>query len=117
MAPLKLHTYPGNKNANKALIAAKYAGVAIDVPRFQMGVDNKTPAFLKLNPNGKVRQRERERRRVGGVSGCVSRAVCFVRVWRPPFCARCPPAPSPIWSPGLRERVDTAPWTQCGTGH
>jgi Glutathione S-transferase, N-terminal domain len=52
---LKLYTYPGNKNAFKALIAAQYVGVDIDVPSdFQMGVTNKTPEFLKLNPNGKV---------------------------------------------------------------
>lgn len=55
MAPsLKLHTYPGNKNANKALIAAEYAGVPIETPRFEMGKSNKTEAFLKLNPFGKV---------------------------------------------------------------
>ena len=52
---LKLYTYPGNKNANKALIAAQYVGVDIEVPSdFQMGVTNKSPEFLKLNPNGKV---------------------------------------------------------------
>lgn len=51
---LKLHTYPGNKNAFKALIAAQYIGVQIEVPPFNMGVDNKKPDFLKLNPNGKV---------------------------------------------------------------
>ena len=51
---LKLHTYPGNKNAFKALIAAQYIGVPIEVPPFNMGVDNKKPEFLKLNPNGKV---------------------------------------------------------------
>ena len=52
---LKLYTYPGNKNAFKALIAAQYVGVDIEVPSdFQMGVTNKTPEFLKLNPNGKV---------------------------------------------------------------
>ena len=51
---LKLHTYPGNKNAFKALIAAQYIGVQIEVPPFNMGVDNKKPEFLKLNPNGKV---------------------------------------------------------------
>ena len=56
MAPtkLKLHTYPGNKNANKALIVAEYAGISIDVPRFEMGKSNKSPEFLKLNPFGKV---------------------------------------------------------------
>lgn len=51
---LKLYTYPGNKNAFKALIAAEYVGASIDVPAFNMGVDNKKPEFLKLNPNGKV---------------------------------------------------------------
>ena len=51
---LKLHTYPGNKNAFKALIAAQYIGVQIEVPPFNFGVDNKKPEFLKLNPNGKV---------------------------------------------------------------
>jgi Glutathione S-transferase, N-terminal domain len=53
---LKLYTYPHNKNAYKALIAAQYVGVDLDVPSdFQMGVTNKTPEFLKLNPNGKVK--------------------------------------------------------------
>lgn len=47
-------TYPGNKNAFKALIAAQYVGVKIDVPPFQMGVDNKTPEFLQKNPFGQV---------------------------------------------------------------
>ncbi|KAK9834888.1 hypothetical protein WJX81_006700 [Elliptochloris bilobata] len=51
---LKLYTYPGNKNAFKALIAAQYVGTKIEVPSFSMGVDNKKPEFLKLNPNGKV---------------------------------------------------------------
>ncbi|KAF8110996.1 hypothetical protein N665_0076s0002 [Sinapis alba] len=52
---LVLHTYKGNKNADKALIAAEYVGVKIDVPSdFQMGVTNKTPEFLKMNPLGKV---------------------------------------------------------------
>ena len=55
---LKLYTYPNNKNAYKALIAAQYAGVKIEVPSdFQMGVTNKTPEFLKLNPHGKVCRR------------------------------------------------------------
>lgn len=50
-----LHTYKGNKGAYKALIAAEYAGVKIEEnPNFQMGVTNKTPEFLKMNPIGKV---------------------------------------------------------------
>ena len=55
MAQLKLYTYPNNKNANKALIAAKYVEVHIEVPAYSHGKDNKTPHFLTLNPGGKVR--------------------------------------------------------------
>lgn len=52
-----LHTYKGNKSADKALIVAEYVGVQIDVPSdFEMGVTNKTPEFLKMNPIGKVCQ-------------------------------------------------------------
>jgi len=36
------------------LIAAKYVGVSIETPDFNMGVDNKTPEFLAKNPLGKV---------------------------------------------------------------
>ena len=52
-----MHTYSGSKNAAKALIAAEYNGVKITCPPFEMGVTNKTPAFLKLNPLGKARRR------------------------------------------------------------
>ncbi|KAJ7555369.1 hypothetical protein O6H91_05G034200 [Diphasiastrum complanatum] len=52
---LLLHMSPGNKNALKSVIAAEYTGVKIQIaPNFQMGVSNKTPEFLKLNPLGKV---------------------------------------------------------------
>lgn len=51
---LQLYTYPNNKNAFKALIAAEYVGAKIELPAFQMGVTNKSPEFLKLNPFGKV---------------------------------------------------------------
>ena len=54
MSGLKLYTYPHNKNAWKALIAAEYVGTKIEVPAFEMGVTNKSPEFLKLNPIGKV---------------------------------------------------------------
>lgn len=54
MAPLKLYTYPGSKNAAKALIAAELNGVHLTVPPFEMGVSNKEPSFLALNPFGKV---------------------------------------------------------------
>ncbi|KAJ6846579.1 elongation factor 1-gamma 2-like [Iris pallida] len=54
MAPV-LYAGSGNKNAMKALIAAEYSGVQIDlVKNFEMGVTNKTPEFLKMNPLGKV---------------------------------------------------------------
>jgi len=49
-----LHAYPGNINAQKSLIAALYGGIKIEYPAFNMGVDNKTPEFLKKNPNGQV---------------------------------------------------------------
>ncbi|EIE21308.1 glutathione S-transferase [Coccomyxa subellipsoidea C-169] len=54
MSNLRLYTFPGNKNAWKAQIAAEYVGVKLDVPAFEMGKTNKSPQFLKLNPNGKV---------------------------------------------------------------
>ena len=49
-----LHATKVNKNAYKSLIAAKYAGVKVDLAEVEMGKGNKTPEFLKLNPNGKV---------------------------------------------------------------
>ena len=50
-----LWTAPNNKNANKGLITAQYVGVKVDVPaNFEMGKTNKSPEFLKKNPNGKV---------------------------------------------------------------
>ncbi|KAJ3674818.1 hypothetical protein LUZ60_005434 [Juncus effusus] len=52
---LVLHSGQGNKNAYKSLIAAEYCGVKVElVKEFQMGVSNKTPEFLKMNPLGKV---------------------------------------------------------------
>ncbi|XP_077251462.1 elongation factor 1-gamma 3-like [Tasmannia lanceolata] len=52
---LVLHVGNGNKNAFKALIAAEYTGVKVElVQNFEMGVSNKTPEFLQMNPIGKV---------------------------------------------------------------
>ncbi|KYQ88531.1 glutathione S-transferase domain-containing protein [Tieghemostelium lacteum] len=51
---MKIFSYPKNKRVFKALIAAKYVGVDIEVPAFNFGVDNKTPEFLKMNPLGKI---------------------------------------------------------------
>ncbi|KAL6561958.1 hypothetical protein OROGR_002965 [Orobanche gracilis] len=50
-----LHAQNPNKNAWKALIAAEFYGVKVEmVKEFQMGLSNKTPEFLKMNPMGKV---------------------------------------------------------------
>lgn len=52
---LILHSGKTNKNAYKALIAAEYSGVTVKlVENFEMGVSNKTPEFLKMNPLGKI---------------------------------------------------------------
>ncbi|CAL5183048.1 unnamed protein product [Lathyrus oleraceus] len=52
---LILHATQTNKNVYKTLIAAEYVGVKVELaPDFQMGVSNKTPHFLKLNPIGKI---------------------------------------------------------------
>ncbi|XP_009759973.1 elongation factor 1-gamma 2-like isoform X2 [Nicotiana sylvestris] len=50
-----LHSTNNNKNASKALIAAEYTGVKVELAKnFEMGVSNKTPEFIKMNPIGKV---------------------------------------------------------------
>lgn len=50
-----MHAGNTNKNAFKALIAAEYSGVKVElVKNFEMGVSNKSPEFLKMNPIGKV---------------------------------------------------------------
>ena len=50
-----LHSGSGNKNALKALVTAEYSGVKVELAKnFEMGVSNKTPEFLKMNPIGKV---------------------------------------------------------------
>ncbi|XP_016465621.1 elongation factor 1-gamma 2 [Nicotiana tabacum] len=52
---LVLHSTNNNKNASKALIAAEYTGVKVELAKnFEMGVSNKTPEFIKMNPIGKV---------------------------------------------------------------
>lgn len=50
----KLYTDAGNFRAFKILIAAEYNGVAIEVPEFKVGQDNKTPEFLAKSPLGRV---------------------------------------------------------------
>uniref|UniRef100_A0A2P2MBI5 Elongation factor 1-gamma-like protein n=1 Tax=Rhizophora mucronata TaxID=61149 RepID=A0A2P2MBI5_RHIMU len=52
---LLLHSVRTYKNAYKTLIVAEYSGVEVTlVENFEMGVSNKTPEFLKMNPIGKV---------------------------------------------------------------
>ena len=51
MAPLKL--YGQGSRAEKVLIVALHAGVELETPPFTAGITNKTPWYLKMNPNGK----------------------------------------------------------------
>jgi len=51
---LKLYGGKGNKNAEKALITAEYVGTKIECLPFEMGVTNKSPEYIKMNPMGKV---------------------------------------------------------------
>ena len=51
---MKLHTYAGNVHALQSLIVARYNGVEIELPPFEMGKDNKTKDFLFKSPMGKV---------------------------------------------------------------
>ena len=51
---MKLYTFAGNTHALQSLIIARYNEIEIEVPEFVMGTDNKTPAFLKMSPLGKV---------------------------------------------------------------
>merc|ERR1711963_758702 len=55
MAAGTLYTYPKSFRANKALIASQYSGADVKVDAgFQLGVTNKSDAFLKKFPCGKV---------------------------------------------------------------
>lgn len=55
-----LYTYPENFRAYKALIAAQFSGANLKVaPNFSFGETNKTEAFLKKFPLGKVSHRSK----------------------------------------------------------
>jgi len=55
MAANTLYTYDNNFRAYRALIASQYSGTALDVAdKFVFGDTNKSPAFLKKFPFGKV---------------------------------------------------------------
>jgi elongation factor 1-gamma len=51
---LTLYTDQGNFRAFKALIAAEYNSVTINIPDFKISQDNLTPEFKKKSPLGKV---------------------------------------------------------------
>jgi elongation factor 1-gamma len=54
-----LYTYPENYRAYKVLIAAQYSGADVKVAGdFVFGETNKTEAFRKKFPLGKVRKKE-----------------------------------------------------------
>ena len=50
-----MYTYNDSFRAYKVLIAAQYSGAQVDIsPSFVLGETNKTDAFLKKFPLGKV---------------------------------------------------------------
>ena len=69
---MKLHTYAGNVHALQSLIIAKYNGIDIEVPAFEMGKDNKKPDFLAKSPMGKVPVLETS-------EGCICEAAAIAR--------------------------------------
>ena len=88
---MKLFTYAGNVHALQSLVIAKYQGVEIEVPAFEMGKDNKTAAFLAKSPMGKVPVLET-------AAGCICEAAAIAR-WatrvRLAACTRARPPPRP----------------------
>lgn len=50
----KLYTDAGNFRAFKALIAAEYSEVSVDVQTLTVPKDSSTPEFLKKSPLGRV---------------------------------------------------------------
>jgi len=51
---LKIYTYPNSYRVQKALICAQYNSVDIELPKFEIGKDNKTDTFKAKNPLQKV---------------------------------------------------------------
>jgi elongation factor 1-gamma len=75
---MKLYTNDGNFRAMKALVAAQYNGVKIDIPKFEMMVDNVTPEFLAKSPMGKVPCLETAEGSIFG-SNAIARYVARIR--------------------------------------
>jgi len=69
---MKLYTFAGNTHALQSLVIARYNGVEIEVPAFEMGKDNKTEAFLAKSPMGKVPVLET-------AEGCICEAAAIAR--------------------------------------
>jgi len=84
---MKLYTFAGNTHALQTLIVARYNGVDIEVPAFEMGKDNKSAAFLKKSPLGKVPVLET-------ASGCICEAAAVARLHARSRSASSSPAPS-----------------------
>ena len=69
---MELYTFAGNTHALQSLIIARYNDVEISVPPFEMGKDNKTPAFLAKSPMGKVPV-------LSTAEGCICEAAAIAR--------------------------------------
>ena len=80
---MKLHTYAGNVHALQSLIVARYNGVEIELPPFEMGKDNKTKAFLAKSPMGKVPVLETPEGCICE-AGAIARYVARIRADTPP---------------------------------
>jgi glutathione S-transferase len=52
---MRLYFNPFSSNARRALLAARHLGVAVDIVSVDLAKgEQRTPEFLKLNPNGRV---------------------------------------------------------------
>lgn len=49
-----MYSYAHGSNAYKTMITSEFAGIKVEYPPFEFGKDNKTPDFLRKNPNGEV---------------------------------------------------------------
>ncbi|KAL5580155.1 hypothetical protein UlMin_012597 [Ulmus minor] len=91
-----LHAGKANKNAFKALIVTEYTSVKIEVfENFEMGVSNKTPEFIKMNPLGKVHVLETPDRAIFE-SKAIARYVACLKSYE-----------SPLFRSSLIEYIDT----------
>jgi len=68
----KIYTYPNSYRVNKALIAAQYNNIDIELPKFEIGKDNKTEEFRAKNPLQKVPVLETS-------SGCIFESNAIAR--------------------------------------